>query len=52
VRIGSVPKKLIEFGWDEPAAAFLRKHQQAIERTPLDGCVFHKQARQGRCRDD
>ena len=35
------PKVLIEFGWDEPDTAFLRKHIAAMERTPFDGCVFH-----------
>src|SRR3954452_996912 len=25
------PRKLIEFGWDEPDTAFLRRHQQAVE---------------------
>lgn len=34
-------KKLIEFGWDEPDTAFMRKHLEAMERTPFDGCVFH-----------
>ena len=35
-------KKLIEFGWDEPDTAFLRKHLATMERnTPFDGCVFH-----------
>jgi hypothetical protein len=34
-------RKLIEFGWDEPDTAFLRKHKQDVERTPFDGCVFH-----------
>jgi hypothetical protein len=34
-------KRLIEFGWDEPDTAFLRKHRAAIEQTPFDGCVFH-----------
>ena len=35
-------KKLIEFGWDEPDAGFLRKHADAMERNaPFDGCVFH-----------
>jgi hypothetical protein len=38
-------KKLIEFGWDEPDTAFLRKHIQEMERTPFDGCVFHVNAR-------
>jgi hypothetical protein len=34
-------RKLIEFGWDEPDAAFLRKHIAEMEKTPFDGCVFH-----------
>lgn len=34
-------KHLIEFGWDEPDTAFLRRHIDAMERTPFDGCVFH-----------
>lgn len=34
------PKKLIEFGWDEPDTAFLRRHIGEMERTPFDGCVF------------
>ncbi len=34
-------KKLIEFGWDEPDPAFLRKHIEQMERTPFDGCVYH-----------
>jgi hypothetical protein len=34
-------KKLIEFGWDEPDTAFLRKHLAQMERTPFDGVVFH-----------
>lgn len=38
------PRKLIEFGWDEPDTAFLRKHQAVIEQTPFDGCVFHVNA--------
>ncbi len=35
------PKKLIEFGWDEPDPAFLRKQIVEMEKTPFDGCVFH-----------
>ena len=35
------PKKLIEFGWDEPDTAFLRRHVREMEKTPFDGCVFH-----------
>ena len=34
-------KKLIEFGWDEPDTAFLRRHIRRMEQTPFDGCVFH-----------
>jgi hypothetical protein len=34
-------KALIEFGWDEPDTAFLRRHIAEMERTPFDGCVFH-----------
>lgn len=43
IAIGAGPpqKKLIEFGWDEPDTAFLRKHVREMEKTPFDGCVFH-----------
>jgi hypothetical protein len=34
-------KKLIEFGWDEPDTAFMRRHIGKMEQTPFDGCVFH-----------
>lgn len=34
------PKKIIEFGWDEPNTAFMRKHAQEMDRTPFDGTVF------------
>jgi hypothetical protein len=34
-------KRLIEFGWDEPDTAFLRRHIAQMERSPFDGCVFH-----------
>jgi hypothetical protein len=34
-------KKLIEFGWDEPDTAFMRRHIEQMERSPFDGCVFH-----------
>jgi len=34
-------KRLIEFGWDEPDTAFLRRHVAGMEKTPFDGCVFH-----------
>lgn len=33
-------KKLIEFGWDEPDTAFMRKHVAEMESLPFDGCVF------------
>lgn len=37
----SVPtKKLIEFGWDEPDTAFMRRHIHQMERAPFDGVVF------------
>jgi hypothetical protein len=35
------PRRLVEFGWDEPDTAFLRAHLAEMERTPFDGCVFH-----------
>jgi hypothetical protein len=38
-------RKLIEFGWDEPATSFLRQHHEELARTPFDGCVFHVFAR-------
>ena len=41
-------KKLIEFGWDEPNTAFLRKHIKEMERTPFDGCVFSVQPKTAR----
>src|SRR4051794_35863039 len=34
-------RRLIEFGWDEPDTAFMRKHIAAMEKTPFDGTVFH-----------
>ena len=37
----SPPKKLIEFGWDEPSTASMRAHITQMEKTPFDGCVFH-----------
>ena len=35
------PKRLIEFGYDEPDTAFMRRHITQMERSPFDGCVFH-----------
>jgi hypothetical protein len=40
----SAPKHLVEFGWDEPDTAFLRRHIRQMETTPFDGCVFHASA--------
>jgi hypothetical protein len=37
----ATPKKLVEFGWDEPSPAFMRAHLDEMEQTPFDGCVFH-----------
>ena len=37
-------KKLVEFGWDEPDAAFMRAHAEEMEKSPFDGCVFHVNA--------
>jgi len=37
----ATPRKLIEFGWDEPDTAFMRAHIAEMEKTPFDGCVFH-----------
>ncbi len=34
-------KKLIEFGWDEPDTAYLRRNIGRMEQMPFDGCVFH-----------
>jgi hypothetical protein len=36
-------KKLIEFGWDEPDTAFMRKHIAEMEKSPFDGTVFDLQ---------
>jgi hypothetical protein len=40
-RAGGSTKRLIEFGWDEPDTAFMRRHIAEMEGTPFDGCVFH-----------
>lgn len=39
------PKKLIEFGWDEPSTSFMREHIAEMERAPFDGVVFDADAR-------
>jgi len=44
-RAKTANKKLIEFGWDEPDTKFMREHQEEMERSPFDGCVFHLEAR-------
>ena len=33
-------KKLIEYGWDVPTAAFVREHIREMERRPFDGLIF------------
>lgn len=33
-------KKLIEWGWDQPTAAYLREHIRAMEERPFDGVVL------------
>lgn len=33
--------KLVEWGWDEPDPAFMRRHLADMAATPFDGCVFH-----------
>lgn len=38
---GAPAKKLIEFGWDEPDTAFMRRHIAEMEQAPFDGVVFH-----------
>ena len=39
-RDGVAAKTLIEFGWDEPDTAFLRRHIRQMEQAPFDGVVF------------
>ena len=34
-------KKLIEFGWDAPTTAFIRKHRTEMEKAPFDGTVIY-----------
>ena len=40
-RVGAEKKKLIEFGWDEPDTAFMRRHIAQMEQAPFNGVVFH-----------
>ena len=35
------PKKLIEWGWDEPDTKFMRANIRQMEQLPFDGLVFH-----------
>ncbi len=41
VAVDERPRKLIEFGWDEPDTAFMRAHISEMRQTPFHGCVFH-----------
>ncbi len=34
-------KKLIEFGWDAPSAAYVHSHAQVVAQSVFDGLVFH-----------
>lgn len=34
------PRKIMQWGWDEPDTAYLRRHLAAMEQSPFDGCVF------------
>jgi hypothetical protein len=34
------PRKILQWGWDEPDTAYLRRHLAEMERSPFDGCVF------------
>jgi len=44
---GCTPRaKLLEWGWDEPDTAFLRRNLREMEGTPFDGCVFGVRHRQ------
>jgi hypothetical protein len=40
-RLAPPPKRLIEFGWDEPDTSFIRQERAQLEQTPFDGSVFH-----------
>ena len=41
------PKKLIEWGWDEPDTTFMRQNIQKMEQLPFDGVVFHVNSSKG-----
>jgi hypothetical protein len=34
------PRKILQWGWDEPDTAYLRRHLGEMEQSPFDGCVF------------
>jgi hypothetical protein len=33
-------RKILQWGWDEPDTAYLRRHLAEMEQSPFDGCVF------------
>jgi hypothetical protein len=37
---GPQSKKLIEYGWDVPDAAYVRQHIAEMEKLPFDGLIF------------
>jgi hypothetical protein len=41
------PKKLIEWGWDEPDTKFIRENIRKMEQFPFDGLVFHVNSSRG-----
>jgi len=41
------PKKLIEWGWDEPNTRFMRENVEKIEQMPFDGLIFHVDSSKG-----
>ncbi|MGO8751561.1 MAG: hypothetical protein ACLQNE_36935 [Thermoguttaceae bacterium] len=41
------PKKLIEWGWDEPDTKFMRANVGKMEQLPFDGVVFHVNSSKG-----
>ncbi len=41
------PKKLIEWGWDEPDTKFMRQNVEKMEQLPFDGLIFHVTSNKG-----
>ena len=41
------PKKLIEWGWDEPDPKFMRQNIAKMEQLPFDGVIFHVAGNRG-----